>query len=152
MRTKLGPRGWPRHVPRLAPPILLLSGAFLLDLAGVLTDRPRLWAAGGRLAGFGLVVTVLWLGVHAARAWMRPGRVPSLGSRPPTARLFSMLFALALFALARWVRGAPEVPPERVLFAVQALALIGLLGVAVSSRRYSQTSGAHAASARPDRP
>lgn len=98
-------------------PVLLLDTAFALDLAGRLLDAEGLWTAGGRLGAAGAaagLVAGLPAGVFGARA---------RGGRPAR---FALLYlaGVALFALARWVRGDATIPPEPVLVSVEGVAVL----------------------------
>ncbi len=98
-------------------PAAFLHAAFACDLAGRLLERQPLWVAGHYLGLAGVVT-----GVAALR--YRP------------ARGFGMnLLALVLFALAGWVGGAPEVPPDPVLVGVEGIGAALLLVAGWRGRR-----------------
>ncbi len=96
-------------------PAVLLDIAFSLDLLGRLFGAEGLWTLGAHIAVAGVAAGVLAglpagiLGARVARG--RPVRFAVL-----------YLAGLALFALARWVRGDAAIPPEPVLVAAEAVA------------------------------
>ncbi|HEX2190765.1 MAG TPA: hypothetical protein VHG51_17790 [Longimicrobiaceae bacterium] len=96
-------------------PAVLLDTAFTLDLVGRLSGAAWLWTAGAHLAVAGVALGVL-AGLPAGAVGAR-----ERGGRP--GRLALLYGAgLALFALARWVRGDAAVPPEAVLVAAEGIA------------------------------
>jgi hypothetical protein len=94
-------------------PIVLLDTAFSLDLLGRLFDAAGPWTLGAHAAAAGVAAGVL-AGLPAG----------TLGAGRGRRLRFAGLYAagLALFALARWVRGDAAIPPEPVLLAVEAVA------------------------------
>jgi hypothetical protein len=96
-------------------PAVLLDTAFSLDLLGRLFGAGWMWAAGAHLAVAG-VAAGLVLGLPAGVLGARAGR-----GRPVRFALH-YLAGLALFALARWVRGDAAIPPEPVLVAAAGIA------------------------------
>ena len=59
MKSKAVLLGHPVH-PMLIPfPFAFLTGAFVFDALGTLTDRPTLWTTGGHLAGLGILTALL---------------------------------------------------------------------------------------------
>lgn len=103
-----------RRVLVLAPAVLL-DTAFSLDLLGRLLDAEGLWTLGAHAAVAGVAAGLL-AGLPAGTLGARGGR-----GRPVR---FAGLYGtgLALFALARWVRGDAAIPPEPVLVAVEGMA------------------------------
>jgi uncharacterized membrane protein len=98
-------------------PAVLLCAALTADLAGVALRRPALWSVAAHLALAGVV-----LGVLGAAAWLRlSGRSGWRG--------LALALALALFALARWVRGHPAVPPDPPVIGAEVIG-IALLALA----------------------
>jgi|GEM_PF-4741184 len=105
-----------RHTLVLVP-AALLDTAFALDLAGRWLHLEGLWTAGARVAVVGIAAGLL-LGLPAGVAGARAG-----GRR--TGRYAALTLAgLALFALARWVRGDEAIPPEPVLVAAEGIAVV----------------------------
>jgi nitrite reductase/ring-hydroxylating ferredoxin subunit/uncharacterized membrane protein len=106
-------------------PFAFLTGAFLFDLLGRWLDRPALWTTGAHLA---------WAGIGFAVIAAVPGLIDYLYTVPPkssgkrraTKHMIVNLSAVALFALATYVRGAAGVAPDPVILVVEAGA-IGLL-------------------------
>ncbi len=98
-------------------PAALLDTAFGLDLAGRWLHLEGLWTAGARVAVVGIAAGLLVgvpVGIAGARAGgRRAGRFAAL-----------TLAGLALFALARWVRGDEAIPPEPVLVAAEGIAVV----------------------------
>lgn len=91
-----------------------LLAALLLDLVGRTTGASGWWAAGAHLATAGVVVGAVGL---------------ALARRAPRRFVLAGMFALPLFALARWVRGDADVVPEPPLLALEAIGgLLLLLG------------------------
>ena len=101
-------------------PIVLLDTAFSLDLLGRLFDAEGPWTLGAHAAVAGVAAGVL-AGLPAGTLGTRAGR----GRRLRFAGLYAA--GLALFALARWVRGDAAIPPEPVLVVVEAVADVLLL-------------------------
>ena len=104
MKSKSILFGHPAH-PMLIPfPLAFLTGAFLFDAAGWLTDSPGLWTTGGHLAP---------LGIAAALLAAIPGLVDYLYTVPPnssgreraTKHMLANLTAVALFVVAWLIRG-----------------------------------------------
>lgn len=125
MRSKASLKGHPLHAMLIPFPFAFLTGAFLFDLAGLWLDRPALWTTGAHLA---------WAGIGFALIAAVPGFIDYLFTVPPrstgkqraTRHLLVNLGAVALFALAAYVRGAAGVAPDPVILVVEAGA-IGLL-------------------------
>lgn len=93
-------------------PALLLDTAFAADLLGRLLGAEALWTAGAHLGGAGVAAGLA--------AGLPAGVVAARGRRFRFAVLY--LAGVALFALARWVRGDAAVPPEAVLVALEGTA------------------------------
>lgn len=101
-------------------PAVLLDTAFSLDLLGRLFGAEGLWTLGAHVAVAG-VAAGLVAGLPAGVMGARAGR----GRAVRFAVLY--LAGLALFALARWVRGDAAIPPEPVLVTAEAVADVLLL-------------------------
>ena len=102
-------------------PAVLLDTAFSLDLLGRLFGAEGLWTLGAHVAVSGVAAGLLAglpAGITGARA----------GSGRPVRFAVLYLAGLALFALARWVRGDAAIPPEPVLVAAEAVADMLVLG------------------------
>ena len=96
-------------------PAVLLDTAFGLDLLGRLFDAAGPWTLGAHAAAAGVAAGLL-AGLPAGTLGPRAGR----GRRVRFAGLYGA--GLALFALARWVRGDAAIPPESVLVTVEGIA------------------------------
>lgn len=105
-------------------PLVLLGGAFLLDLAGRAAHVQPLWIAGHHLGLAGVVA-----GVLAVAAGMAGH------GRQPWGRAALRLAAVGLFALAWWVGGAPEVPPDPLLVGIEGLGAALMAAAARRGRR-----------------
>jgi hypothetical protein len=91
--------------------------AFVLDAAGRLLHREALWRLGGHLWMVALLVgSVAWLTLILERreGGRRHGVVLVLG-------------AVAVAALARWVRGSAGVPPDPPVEAAEAISAVLIL-------------------------
>jgi len=115
-------KGHPIHPVLVSFPIAFLVGALVFDAVGVGLGRPGWYTAAKYLSGAGLV-----LGLLAAI----PGLVDYVWAVPPdssasrAARRHMLLnvTAIALFALAFWVRGAAGVAPDRPIIALELIAV-----------------------------
>jgi uncharacterized membrane protein len=118
--------------------LLGLAACSSLDLAGVLLPQPELWKAGGvaawPLIGFGVLAAAF-----AGYDYLSTRPPSSAGRRAGMLHLLLTAAALALFSLARWVRGAADVPPDPVLLWSQGIALLLLAG-GLFLRRQALTS------------
>lgn len=110
MRSKASYEGHPIH-PALIPfPFAFLYGAFLFDLAGRLAGRDSWWTTGAYLAiaGIAMAVVAAVPGFVDYRYTVPP---KSTGKTRATRHMLVNLSAVALFAIAWWLRGsASEVP------------------------------------------
>ncbi len=126
MRSKASFRGHPSH-PALIPfPLAFMTGAFVFDLAGVFMNARSLWTTGAHLALAGVAT-----GVVAAM----PGLVDFIYTVPPNSsgrkrafrHMLSMVSAMVIFALARWLRGDAVNQPDAIVLALEALGVITLM-------------------------
>ena len=122
MKSKAVLLGHPLH-PMLIPfPFAFLTGAFVFDAAGRLRDAPSWWATGSHLA---------LAGVATALVAAMPGLIDFIYTVPPASsaktravrHLSVNLTAVALFAVAWWIRGDAAAPPG---FAVLTMEGAGL--------------------------
>ena len=122
---------------RIAAAILVV--AIVADAAGLLTNRVVLWAAGARLITVAVALAALALvaGVIARRlgAW----------------RITGCALAIFLLAVARYVRGHPEVRPDPPIFLAEIVAGLALLGLLRLASRYPVGQGFAFARAEPPR-
>jgi nitrite reductase/ring-hydroxylating ferredoxin subunit/uncharacterized membrane protein len=126
MKSKAVALGHPIH-PMLIPfPFAFLAGAVLFDCAGWLRDVPSWWTTGGYLGAAG-IATALPAAI--------PGLVDYRYTVPPkssaktraTRHMGAMLAAVAMFAAAWWIRGAPATRPDVTVLTLEVIGL-GLLG------------------------
>jgi nitrite reductase/ring-hydroxylating ferredoxin subunit/uncharacterized membrane protein len=118
MRSRASFKGHPLH-PALIPfPFAFLVGAFAFDLLGMLLAIEAFWITGYYLAPAGVLMALV-AAIPGAVDYF--GTVPpkSSGKRRATKHALANLGAVALFALAWFVRGHPQVPPELGTLVVQ---------------------------------
>jgi len=123
MRSKASVDGHPLHPGMIPFPFAFLFGGFLFNAGGLAFARPT-WCT----TGFHLSIAGVVTGLAAAV----PGFVDYFATVPPRSATHSkatwhMLLALgtlALFAVAAWVRGSPEVPPSALVMALQLLGVL----------------------------
>jgi uncharacterized membrane protein len=110
----------------------VLAGV-VLDASGLAAAETRLWAAGARLVAAGCVLAIpaALTGVAAQRSFPRtPAR------RSATVHGILTVAAVLLLALARWVRGHPEVRPDPPIFVAEVVAGVALLALLRRGRRH----------------
>ena len=103
-------------------PFAFLSGAFVFDAVGWLRNVPSLWTTGGHLSLAGIATAVI-----AAL----PGLIDYFYTVPPgssaktraTKHMLANLTAVALFAIAWWIRGASSARPGLTVLGVEAIGL-----------------------------
>lgn len=126
MRSKASFRGHPSH-PALIPfPLAFMAGAFVFDIAGVFIDAPALWTTGAHLALAGVLA-----GVIAAI----PGLIDFFYTVPPNSsgkkrairHMISMVSAMVMFALARWLRGDAANQPDAIILGLEGLGGMALM-------------------------
>jgi uncharacterized membrane protein len=120
------------NVPGIAAAALLVA-APPLDLVGLTVGRTGIWEAGAHALTVGVVT-----GIAAAALGFAPYRaVPAHSpARRRSARHAAVaLFAIALAALARWVRGHPEVPPDLPIVGAECMAAAVILITSLRARR-----------------
>lgn len=110
----------------------LVLAAIALDAAGLAADETRLWSAGAHLlaAGILLAIAAALTRAVAHRALPRP-----LARRRAAIHGILTATAILLLALARWVRGHPEVRPDAPIFAAELVAGVTLLALRRRGRR-----------------
>jgi nitrite reductase/ring-hydroxylating ferredoxin subunit/uncharacterized membrane protein len=126
MKSKAQIKSHPLH-PMLIPfPFAFLVGAFVADVLGYVYMVPGLWATAtyATLAG---VVTALVAAVpgFVDYVYVLPPR--SSGRRRATKHMLVNLGAVALFALAGWIRGGPEIPPDPALLVIEGAGVVLLM-------------------------
>jgi nitrite reductase/ring-hydroxylating ferredoxin subunit/uncharacterized membrane protein len=126
MKSKAVLLGHPVH-PMLIPfPFAFLTGAVLFHAIGWLRDVPSWWTTGSHLSVAG-IATALLASV--------PGLVDYFYTVPPdssaktraTRHMLANLSAVALFAVAWWIRGGAATQPDVMVLGLEVLGL-GLLG------------------------
>lgn len=120
MRSKASFRGHPVH-PALIPfPLAFLLGAFAFDVVGVWLDRPALWTTGAHLALAGVIAGLVAAVPGVIDYWYT---VPPRSTGKTRARKHALVnvSAIALFALARWIRGDATIQPDTVLIGAEGL-------------------------------
>src|SRR5215217_3179570 len=126
MKSKAILLGHPLH-PMLIPfPFAFLTGAVVFDAAGWITDRAAWWTTGGYLsiAGVAMGLVAAVPGLIDYRYTVPPN---STGKTRATRHMLYNLSAVALFAIAWWMRRGAAPGPELFVLAIEAVAL-GLLG------------------------
>jgi nitrite reductase/ring-hydroxylating ferredoxin subunit/uncharacterized membrane protein len=110
VRSRASYKGHPIH-PALIPfPFAFLCGAFLFDAAGRVAGRASWWTTGAHLALAGIVMALVAAvpGFIDYRYTVPP---KSTGKRRATRHMAANLTAVALFAVALWLRGAAAAAP-----------------------------------------
>lgn len=121
MKSKAVLLGHPAH-PMLIPfPLAFLTGAFVFDAAGWLTDNSSWWTTGSYLAILG-VLTALLAAVPGLIDYLYTVPPRSSGKGRATRHMLANLSAVALFAVAWFVREGPGA----LVVVVEALG-VGLL-------------------------
>jgi nitrite reductase/ring-hydroxylating ferredoxin subunit/uncharacterized membrane protein len=123
MRSKAQFKGHPLHAMLIPFPLAFLVGAFAADVAGTLLEIPGLWVTAWYLAIAGVAG-----GLVAAV----PGLTDYLFTVPPsssarkraTRHMLVNVLAIALFALAWFVRGAPEIPPDPAILLIEGVGVV----------------------------
>jgi nitrite reductase/ring-hydroxylating ferredoxin subunit/uncharacterized membrane protein len=137
MRSTAHFRGHPIH-PMLIPfPFAFLTGAFLFDVAGRITERASWWSTGRYLAILGIVTAVI-AAVPGLIDYLRAVPPRSSGKRRATKHLILNLSAVAVFFVATWLRAGTAGPETSVLvlegLGVAMLFVGGWLGGVLVSR------------------
>jgi nitrite reductase/ring-hydroxylating ferredoxin subunit/uncharacterized membrane protein len=126
MRSRASFKGHPLH-PALIPfPFAFLFGALAFDVAGMLLEVEGLWITGYYLAPAGVLMALV-AAVPGAVDYFATVPPRSSGKRRATKHALVNLGAVALFALAWYVRGHPQVPPELGTLVVQGAGAVLLV-------------------------
>jgi nitrite reductase/ring-hydroxylating ferredoxin subunit/uncharacterized membrane protein len=126
VRSKLQIKGHPLH-PMLIPfPFAFLSGAFAADIVGTLLDLPGLWVTAWYLSIAGVAMGLL-AAVPGVIDYLYTVPPNSSGKQRATRHGLVNVLAVALFALAWFIRGAPEVPPDSALLLIEGIAVVLLM-------------------------
>jgi nitrite reductase/ring-hydroxylating ferredoxin subunit/uncharacterized membrane protein len=129
MRSKASYKGHPIHPALITFPFAFLYGAFLFDIAGRIVGRPIWWTVGAHLAVAGIVMALV-AAVPGFIDYLYTVPPRSTGKRRATRHMLVNLSAIALFAIAWWLRGSADAPPEVTQLALEAAgaALLGAGG------------------------
>ncbi|MGH7504564.1 MAG: hypothetical protein ACRELX_02895 [Longimicrobiales bacterium] len=119
---------------RRLPGILLVAGA-ALDLIGRAVTVEMLWVAGAHLLTAGVLLAIPAAIVVLAAHFRLPRY--SVARRRATWAAVLNGTAVAVFALARWLRGHPEIPPDPPILAAEVIAALVMVAVAVRLRARS---------------
>ena len=115
----------PLH-PMLIPfPFAFLTGAVLFDAAGWLRGVDSWWTTGGHLALAG-IATALLAAVPGVIDYVFAVPPQSSGKKRATKHMALNLSAVALFAIAAWMRGGPSAQPGLLILGLEALGLASL--------------------------
>jgi nitrite reductase/ring-hydroxylating ferredoxin subunit/uncharacterized membrane protein len=120
VRSKASYKGHPIH-PALIPfPFAFLWGAFLFDAAGRVAGRASWWTTGAHLAVAGIVMALVAAvpGFIDYRYTVPP---KSTGKKRATRHMIANLTAVALFAVAWWLRGRVSAAPGFVQLALEGI-------------------------------
>ena len=127
MKSKALLLGHPLH-PMLIPfPIAFLTGAVAFDVAGRLAGEPAWWTTGGHLGLAGIATAVI-AAIPGLIDYVYTVPPDSTGKRRATKHLASNLSAVALFALAWWIRGSAAAGPTFMVLVIEVVAFV-LLGL-----------------------
>jgi uncharacterized membrane protein/nitrite reductase/ring-hydroxylating ferredoxin subunit len=126
MKSKAVLLGHPVH-PMLIPfPFAFLTGALVFDAAGWLRDVPSWWTTGGYLATVG-IATALLAAVPGLIDYLYTVPPRSSGKTRATKHMLINLSAVALFAVAWWLRGGASRQPDVAVLGLEAIG-VALLG------------------------
>jgi nitrite reductase/ring-hydroxylating ferredoxin subunit/uncharacterized membrane protein len=126
MKSKAVWLGHPLH-PMLIPfPFAFLTGAVLFDVAGWFRNLPSWWTTGGHLSLAG-IATALLAAIPGLIDYLHTVPPHSSGKTRATRHMLANLSAVALFAVAWWIRGGAATRPDAIVLALEVLGL-GLLG------------------------
>src|SRR5829696_871728 len=118
MQSKAVLFGHPAH-PMLIPfPFAFLTGAFVFDALGSLTDRSSLWTTGSHLAGLGIVTAVL-AAVPGLIDYVFTVPPNSSGKQRATRHMVVNLTTVALFVVAWLIRGGAGSPPGLLVLGLE---------------------------------
>jgi nitrite reductase/ring-hydroxylating ferredoxin subunit/uncharacterized membrane protein len=103
-----------------------MTGAFMFDIVGFMTNSPAMWTTGAHLSVVGVAT-----GVVAAI----PGTIDFIFTVPPDSsgrrraikHMSLMIFAMVTFAFTRWIRGDAANPPDILLLALEGTGVLALM-------------------------
>lgn len=120
MRSKARILNEPIHPMLVHFPIAFLTGAVAFDIAGVVLDQLTLWTVGGYLAGVGILMALL-AAVPGFIDYIYTVPPNSSGRKRATQHMVLNLIAVALYALAWFLRGDPAVQPDIPVIGLEVL-------------------------------
>ena len=120
MRSRAHFGGEPIHPMLVHFPLAFLLGGFVFDVLGVLLARPEWWEVGGWLIVAGLITGVL-AAIPGFLDYLYTVPPASSGRKRATWHMVANIAVLALFALARLLRGDAAVSPEPVLLTLEGI-------------------------------
>ncbi len=139
MRSKAHFLGDPIHPAIVHFPIAFLIGGTAMDVCDLVCDVPPWWTGATYALIFGGIATALVAAVPGFIDYFLTVPGASNAKKRATRHMLLNLVAVVLFAVALFLRGDPEIQPERVLVSIEgvgALLLIysGWLGGRLVSR------------------
>jgi uncharacterized membrane protein/nitrite reductase/ring-hydroxylating ferredoxin subunit len=123
MKSRAVLLGHPLH-PMLIPfPFAFLTGAVAFDVAGWWSDTMSWWATGAYLSAAG-IATALAAAVPGFIDYLYTVPPDSSGKTRATRHLLANLSAVALFAIALWIRGGAATKPAIPILGLEAVGLV----------------------------
>jgi nitrite reductase/ring-hydroxylating ferredoxin subunit/uncharacterized membrane protein len=120
MQSKAVLFGHPAH-PMLIPfPFAFLTGAFVFDALGSVTDTATFWTTGGYLAGLG-IITALLAAVPGLIDYLFTVPPNSSGKQRATKHMIVNLTTVGLFAVAWFLRGEAGSPPGVLVVSLEGV-------------------------------
>jgi nitrite reductase/ring-hydroxylating ferredoxin subunit/uncharacterized membrane protein len=122
MKSKAVLLGHPLH-PMLIPfPFAFLTGAVVFDVTGWWSDAVSWWTTGAYLSAAG-IATALIAAVPGFIDYLYTVPPDSSGKSRATKHLLANLSAVALFAIAWWMRGGATIKPDIAILGFEAVGL-----------------------------
>jgi uncharacterized membrane protein len=121
MRSKAHFLGDPIHPAIVHFPIAFLIGGTVMDVCGIVYDCPPWWTGATYALIAGGIVTALVAAIPGFIDYFFTVPPATLAKRRATRHMIVNLVAVVFFAAALFLRGDPEIQPEHVLVAVEAV-------------------------------